>query len=249
MRYAAAYLRFEVLRALRNRRYIIVTVVLPAAVYLMVGRQHASRIHGLSLPWPTYFAVSMISFAATLGALNAGGARLAMERKSGWTRQIRITSLSSGGFVTAKVLMALCVAIPGSLLVGVAGAVSGQLHLSVATWVELYASVWFAALPFATLGMVIGFAFDVDTAQIGTGLTFAVLAILGGLFAPVTSFPRLLQDVAKAMPTYEMANNGRAVLAGNLPRLVDVLGLVAWTAVPALVLGWLYRRDEESSAQ
>ena len=249
MRYALAYLRFEILRAVRNRRYMTLTMVVPAVLYLVLSRQTGPRVSVLGLPWAAYFAVSMISFSAIGSALNAGGARLAMERSSGWTRQIRITSLSASGFVGAKVLTALCVALPGSLLVGLAGVLSGHVHLSVASWVQLYASVWFAVLPFAALGMVIGYAFDVDTAQIGTAVSMVVLSLLGGLFAPTSSFPQILQDLAKVTPTYEMANAGRAALASSWPRPVDLAGLILWTAVLGAILAWLYRRDEASSAE
>ncbi len=249
MSYALAYLRFEILRASRNRRYMMLTMVIPAVLYLVLGRQTASRFNYGGLPFADYFAVSMVSFSAIGAALNAGGARLAMERGTGWTRQIRITALSTSGFVGAKVLTAVAVALPGTLLVGGAGVLSGNIHLSAATWVQLYATVWFAILPFAALGMCIGYAFDVDTAQIATAVSMVALSVVGGLFAPTSAFPQAFQVLGKALPTYEMANAGRAALLSNGPRLVDLVGLAAWTAALGGVFAWLYRRDESASSE
>jgi ABC-2 type transport system permease protein len=248
MKSMVVYLRFEVMRAARHRRYFILTIAVPAGLYLALGRRTPKNIDIGGIPFAAYFAVSMISFAAMSSGLNAGGARLAMERTSGWTKQIRITPLSPAGYVAAKVLTGVAVAIPGTLLVGLAAGLSKSVHLSPMTWVQLYATVWLALLPFAALGMVLGYALDVDTAQIATGLIVAVLSVLGGIFVPVTSFPTLLQDLGKMLPTYQMADAARAALTGVRPAYLDVLGLAAWTAVLGLAFAWLYRRDESSSS-
>lgn len=248
MKYMLAYLRFEVMRALRHRRYLVLTIGMPAAFYLTLGRQTPKNINLGGIPFGAYFAVSMISFAAMSSGLNAGGARLAMERTNGWIRQIRITPLSPAGYVITKVLTGVIIAVPGTLLVGVAAGLSGNVELAAVTWVQLYATVWLALLPFAALGMVIGYALDVDTAQICTGLTLSVLSVLGGLFAPISSFPSQLRHVGEALPTYEMANAARAALNSSPPDVLDVLGLTLWTVVLGLLFAWLYRRDESSSS-
>ncbi len=247
MTYLLAYLRFEVLRAVRNRRYMVGTVAVPAVLYLVLGRQAGSRVNTGGIPFATYFAVSMISFAAIGSALSAGGARVAMERASGWTRQIRLTSLTPTEFVAAKVLTAVCISAVASLLVGLVARMSGLVHLGPGTWLQLYLTVWFAVLPFAALGMVLGYALDVDTAQLATGLSLMVLSLIGGLFAPVTSFPWWLQDIAKVMPTYEMASGGRAAVLQTMPHVGDFVGLAAWTLGLSAVFVWLYRKDENSA--
>ena len=82
-----AFLRFEVLRLMRNVRYVGITVGFPVIFYaLFLHNEHpTARIAGTN--WKTYFMVSMASFGAMVAALNAGGTRLAAERSSGWTRQ------------------------------------------------------------------------------------------------------------------------------------------------------------------
>ncbi len=248
MTFMLAYLRFEVTRAVRHRRYLVLTVVMPAAFYVALGRQTPKNVNLGGIPFATYFAVSMISFAALSSGLNAGGPRLAMERTNGWIRQIRITPLSPVGFVATKVLTGVIVAGPGTLLVGLAAGLSKNVHLGAMTWLQLYATVWLALLPFAALGMVLGYGLDVDTAQVGTGLILAVSSLLGGIFVPITSFPTFLQDLGRALPTYQMADAARASVLGGPPDTFDVLGLALWTFVLGLFFVWLYRRDEASSS-
>jgi ABC-2 type transport system permease protein len=248
MTYLLAYLRFEITRALRHRRYLMLTMIVPAALYLSLGRQTPKNINLNGIPFAAYFAVSMMTFAAMGSALNAGGARLAMERTNGWTTQIRITPLSPAAYVATKVLTGVIIAIPGTLLVGLAVVFGKNVSLSTMTWVQLYATIWLAILPFSALGMVLGYALDVDTAQVGTGLFVAASSILGGLFVPLSSFPTFLQNLGKALPTYEMADAARASLSHSAPTALDVLGLIGWTVALGLLFVWLYRRDETSSS-
>ena len=233
---------------MRHRRYFVLTMVMPAVLYLALGRQTPKNINLGGIPFAAYFAVSMISFAAMSSALNAGGARVAMERTSGWTRQIRITPLSPAAYVATKVLTGVIIAIPGTLLVGVAVVLGKNVSLPAMSWVQLYVTIWLAILPFSALGMVLGYALDVDTSQIGTGLILSGSSLLGGLFVPVSSFPGFLQNLGKTLPTYQMANAARAALSNSAPRFADVLGLILWTAALGLLFVWLYRRDETSSS-
>ena len=45
-------------------------------------------------------------------------------------------------------------------------------------------------------------------------ITYLGLSILGGLWFPVEQFPPFLQDVAKATPSYWLADLGRSASAG-----------------------------------
>lgn len=248
MKPTLAYIRFEVLRALRNRRYLMFTIVLPAVFYLAFAGSGNSVNTIDGIPFTTYFLVSMVAYSAISSAFNAGGARLSAERSSGWLTQLRVTPLSTAGFVTGKVVTAVVMCFPGTILVGIAGHQVHNVDLSAVTWVQLYLTVWVGVLPFAALAMVLGYALDGDAAQAGTVAVLFVLSILGGLWAPINAFPAALQDIGKALPTYEIANAARAALNSSAPHLLDVTGLVTWTVVFGAALAWFYRRDDAKSA-
>ena len=72
----AAFVTIEIRRALRNRRYVMFSVALPTAFYLLytgvlsAGSPADSTIAGTT--WGAYFMVSMATYAAMIAAL--GGA-------------------------------------------------------------------------------------------------------------------------------------------------------------------------------
>jgi hypothetical protein len=124
-----------------------------------------------------------------------------------------------------------------------AGATIGGVQLSAAQWLETGVAVWLGLIPFAVLGLVIGFAGTVDTVQPISMITYLGLSILGGLWFPVDQFPTFLQDVAKVTPSYWLGELGRTVLAGQGVPMTAVAVLAAWTVVLSLVAIWSYRRS------
>ena len=82
----------EVRRLLRNRRTVILMVVMPVALYFIAsssvgGDQDAG--HGNVA---AYILISMGVYGAMLATTSAG-AMVAVERSRGWTRQLRLTPL------------------------------------------------------------------------------------------------------------------------------------------------------------
>lgn len=240
-----AYLTFELRRAARNRRYVLFAVALPVVLYLVIGRQKASSVAGVD--FAAYFMVSMAAYGAILGAGSVGGARVAAERSSGWVRQLRVTPLRSGSYLTSKVVLAVALAVPAILLVLVAGVATG-VSFTAGTAVAVLAALVVASVPFALLGLAVGYWLDAEAAQTGGMAISLGLSILGGLWFPLSSFPRAVQYVGEALPTYRIASLARSVYTGHGVDWPDLAVLAAWTVGLALIFARQYRRDTDRSA-
>jgi ABC-2 type transport system permease protein len=239
-----AFVRFEVLRLLRNPRYVAITLGFPVVFYSLFLRslQPAARVAGTT--WNTYFMVSMASFGALVAALNAGGTRLAAERASGWTRQLSVTPLPAWSYVTTKIAAAMVIALPVIVVVEMTGLLVGGVRLGLATWVVLTVVLWASTLPFVVLGVLVGFVASSETAYpLVTALMF-LLSFFGGLFTPVSNMPAVLRHVAAFLPSYHGASLGWAVVAGRVPGLRDAGILVAYALLLGLAVTWRQRAEE-----
>ena len=112
----ASFLAFELRRVLRSPGVLVWTLAFPVVFYLVnfankTNNPGAERWAGTT--WAVYFMVSMCAWAAIAAASNAGGARLAAERASGWTRHLRLTPLPSWAYVAGKVLTGADPGAPG----------------------------------------------------------------------------------------------------------------------------------------
>lgn len=240
-----AFGRFEVGRLVRSWKFLAITVGFPVLFYMLFLRdRRAGEIVYGGVQWREYLMVSMSSFGALVAALNAGGSRLSMERAGGWARQLRVTPMPAWSYVAVKMTASMLVVLPVVALVELVAATFGGVQLAAGTWAGLTVLLWLTALPFAGLGVLVGFAVSTEAVfPVVTGLMF-VLGYFGGLFTPVSRMPGALQAAARLLPNFHHLSLGLDVLDGRALGLSHWLALAGYTAVLATAIAWKHRLEE-----
>jgi ABC-2 type transport system permease protein len=236
------YLLAEVRRTFRNPRYLIFTLVMPLVLFVFFSAtgNSSDTLGGISVA--AYVMVSMATFGAMGGVFSTGG-RIALERSTGWNRQLRLTSLSGRDYVISKAITGFTVAVPSLIVVFLAGAVIRGVHLAPERWLLVGVSVLLALLPIAALGIGLGYLARPDSLQAVSGGVIALMSMLGGLWIPIDSFPHWLVQIARALPMYWSAGAGRAALRGAWIGWHGVLVLAIWTVVLGALAARAYVRD------
>jgi ABC-2 type transport system permease protein len=224
-----AYGRFEVTRLLRSWKFLVITVGFPVVFYMLFLSDHsAGRVIDGAVPWRTYLMVSMCCFGILVAGLTAGGGRLSSERASGWDRQLQVTPLPAWSYVLTKLAATMVVALPVIALVELVGGTFGGVELSASHWCALTVALWLSTVPFAALGLLVGFTVGTEAAfPVVTALMF-VVGYFGGLFNPVSTMPAALRLVARVLPSYHAQALGLSLLDGRGPAPSDVLVLVGY---------------------
>jgi ABC-2 type transport system permease protein len=192
----------------------------------------------------------MISMAAygSLGAAMSGGAQLAVERRSGWFRQLTITVLPPRAFLWSKAAVIMLIVLPALILVFAAGFVIGGVRAPVLVWLASLGLMWLALIPLTILGIVLGLWIKAEAVQGFTTLLLLVLALLGGLWFPVEIMPTVMKDIAHGLPSYWLAELGRyPFLPGSAFPWTGVWVLALWTAGLTVVGALGYRRAAANS--
>ncbi|GGW32424.1 ABC transporter [Streptomyces lucensis JCM 4490] len=240
-----ALIRLELVRALRNRKFLFFSVIYPSALFLLIAGSADSKekMDGGGLTLPTYMMVSMASFGALTAVLMGNSERIAKERESGWVRQLRLTTLPGRGYVLAKTAAAAVVSLPSIVIVFVVAAALKDVRLDAWQWLALTGAIWAGSLVFAALGVALGYLASGDAVRPITMITYFGLSILGGLWMPTTTFPQWLQDIAKWLPTHAYASLGRAIEQSQAPSAQDMAVLVFFFVLFTGGAAWLYRKD------
>lgn len=244
VRTIVVYARLEIRRVLRNRRYLLFAIGFPVFFYLLYTGVIGGRTSGEAGAWPAFFMVSMAAYGM-IGAALSGAVPIAQERASGWTRQLRITPLPPVGWVGAKVLVAYLTSLPALVLVAATAILVNHVVLPIGTWIVIVGGLGLGVIPFAVFGLLLGYVFDVNSAQSAMSISYIGLAVLGGLWAPASTFGEPLATIARIMPTYHFADLGWASIAGGLPDPADVAVLVGWAVAAFAVVAWRYRVAEQ----
>ena len=235
-----ALTRLEILRAVRNRRVMFFTVLYPTVLFLLSGSSVKADklVDGTNISLRTYFLIAYASFGALGAALTTNAQKIATERKEGWVRQLRLTALPGNGYVIGKVASATLVTIPAIVVVFAVGGAMG-VHLTAAKWFVAFLVLWLGSLAFTALGIAIGYGVPQDSVQMVNILVYVGASFLGGQFYPLSG---VLEDIGKALPTYQVRQLATDVVSGTHVPLSGVAILVAWIVGAAALAATMYRR-------
>ncbi len=241
---STVYMKTEVMRSVRNRKFMLFSVGFPLLLFFMIaGSNRNARLDGVA--FPLYYMTGMAAWGSMTAVISIG-ARIAAERQLGWGRQMRITPLSTARYFQAKVLGGYLMAVVSILALSAAGVALG-VHLSVPRWLVMAALVLVVLVPFAVLGVLLGHVLKVDTAGPALGGVTTLLALIGGTWGPLATGGVLLAAF-KLVPSYWLVLAGRSALTGQSSLPWEAWAVTAaWTAALAGLATWAYRRDTARS--
>lgn len=236
-------LRLEIRRLLRNRRTLVFTLIMPVFFFLLFGLNgtYADRPVGQGNV-SAFIMISMALYGAVI-ATTGGGAMVSVERASGWSRQLRVTPLSSTAYIAKKMLTAMVLGLGAVLAVYVTGIFTHKASMPVSLWVETGLAVWLGSLLFAAFGLFIGYLLPSENVLQIMGFVLMLFAFGGGLFIPLSQFSSGLQTFAKFTPLYGLNVLVHYPLAGGPFDAMWLVNLLAWLVIFAGSAVWLFRHD------
>jgi ABC-2 type transport system permease protein len=239
----STYLRFELLRTVRNRRVLIFSLAFPVTLYLLIAGPNRSEhnLGGTGISAPLYFMIGLAAFGA-MNAVLSSAARISAERTAGWNRQLRITPLTPRQYFRAKVATSYLLALVSLVALYIAGASLG-VHLSAGNWVHMTWLILIGLIPFAALGILMGHLLTSDSVGPAIGGTTALFAFLGGTWFPITG-NGFLAHVAHDLPSYWVVQASRAGLGAPHPWTAHAWAVIAiWSVALIALARQAYQRD------
>jgi ABC-2 type transport system permease protein len=247
---SATYVKYELLRTIRNKRAFIFSLIFPLIMYFLLagpnkddhnfGGTKANPTHIFA---PQYYMLGLLAFGSMI-AVMSGGARIAAERAVGWNRQLRLTPLTPRAYFRAKILTGYLMAAASIVLLYTSGIAMGVRIHPFDNWLRMTGLVLVALVPFAALSIAMGHLLTNDSMGPALGGITSLFAFLGGTWFPITG-DGFFVDFCKALPSYWLTQAGHIGLGGN----DDPWGARGWFTVAAWALAcaafamWAYRRD------
>jgi ABC-2 type transport system permease protein len=237
------YVRYELRRTLRNRRFLAFSLGFPLVLFLITAgaNRDVSDFEGTGISFPLYYMVGMVSWGS-MAAVMAGGARIASERQIGWTRQLRLTPLRPRTYFSAKVLSGYVLALLSIVVLYLAGVVYG-VRLPADAWLRMTLLILVGLVPFAVLGILFGHLLSTDSMGPALGGVTALFALLGGSWGPIAGSSSLLNNLAQLLPSYWLTQAAHSAFTGEGWPLKAWLVIVVWTVVLGRWARTAYLRD------
>jgi ABC-2 type transport system permease protein len=237
----ATLIRIELRRMLRNRRTVVFTFVLPAFLALIFVGQNGSDDVAGSGNVGAYILISIALYAAALQSA-ANGAMVALERATGWSRQLRLTPLNPVAYIMVKAVMALIMGAVAIVVVNIVGIIEGKASMPTGVWISAMLLAMVCTLTFAALGVFIGYIVPGENAMQILGPGLAALSFLGGVFIPLDQYNHVVRDIAYWTPMYGVAEVARSPLMHELPWYA-VVNAIAWFGLFVAGAAWRMSKD------
>ncbi|MSS44605.1 ABC transporter permease [Cutibacterium sp. WCA-380-WT-3A] len=240
------YLWCELRRPFR-RSTLIFNLALPVVLYLALFRTN----HSANLPGGNFAMWMMIGIAVYGAATSATSyaASISVDEANGWTRTIRLTPLSSVGYVLIKVLCAMVMALAPTLLIGILGMLTGA-HGTLRAWVVGLTAAWLSSAIFSAFGLAIGLSLRPDVVMHIPGLVITGLAFLGNVFIPLSG---TMLTIGRWSPAYGITalaryplTNGMDIGGGHDSLSAAIIGTLCWFAG---FVFWASRRFGKSTGR
>jgi ABC-2 type transport system permease protein len=239
-----AQCKSELLRTMRNKRFVFFTVIMPIALYFIFTSSIDGNLTVGGISWASYYLMSMSAYGVVGSGITTLSQKISKERSQGWSRLLRITPLPSWAFLVSKVVAQAIVNLLMILIVFlVAGFIKG-VDLSASLWVESGLWIWFGSFSFMALGTLVGTIRNADVVQVVSMIVYLSLSMLGGLWFPVEQMSTAMQNIAYIMPTYWLGHGAWNILAGAAFDWKGVLILAGYIVVFIILSSIIMRKQE-----
>lgn len=237
MRLTFLYARAMTLELLRYPAFSVPTLAFPGLFFLLFV---ASRDDVDA----TLLVASFAGFAFLAVAFFQFGVGIAAERETPWERFLRTLPVRTTVRFAARMLSGTVFGLASAAVVVVLGVATTDAHLRPVRWGALVLALVVGAVPFALLGIALGYWASPRGALPVANILYLVLAFAGGLWTTPANLPSSVASVSPLIPTRQFGNVLWGATEGRLWRPRDWLLLLGWSAVFAALAAWGYRRDE-----
>jgi ABC-2 type transport system permease protein len=228
-------IRSECLRYLRNPGFMLPTLLFPTVFYMMFG-VFLARPGGDAA---RYLLAAYGTFGVMAPGLFGFGVSFAMERENGMLTLKRAQPMPPFAYLAGKMVMAMLIAAGVLTLLVLLAVFVAHVPVSGGQIASLYLANVPGVLPFCALGLLLGTLVKGQGAPALINMIYLPMAFLSGLWFPVTSLPKVLQEIAPALPSYHL--NALALDAVDIVH-VRALPHVAILAAFTVVVLWLAAR-------
>ncbi|AZI42890.1 ABC transporter permease [Deinococcus psychrotolerans] len=240
-----ALARSEVTRLLRNRAYLVPALLLPILFFALWGLSNAGgKLSGVNAG--AYMLVSYAAYALISTALFGFGVAVAAERASGWWRQLRVAPVTPAMLFGAKISAALVMGLLSVTALLLFAGIVGHIWLSPGVVVGVLVRLLLGMIPFALLGLALGFLVGPDAAGGVANLISLPMLFASGIFIPLEVAPDFIKTIAPYLPAYHYGQLGWAAL-GAKPAGAEWIHwawLIGYGAVFLLIALWAAGRNE-----
>lgn len=217
---------------LRNKRFALFDVLMPIIFYVLFTKAMPMMDQG---SWAKDFLISMIIYANLLGSIITVANNLTTDKAGGFLTFVTLSERSKAYYYASMGIVFWILNLLSTALVLVVGILTSGIKFTGAELSYLIVILPLTCVPLVLLGIICSMVGDNNASSGMANLIVFPMAMISGLWWPISEMSSWLQRIGEVMPTYaiqKMANQAlNQQFAGG--QLVSIL---IWTIALIFVI-------------
>lgn len=242
MKNMRSLMKVELILMKRQAAYYLLSIGLPSVFYLIFsGMMSGSATPTLVLQ--TYL-FSMTVFSIMSSAFFSIPSTLQSDKTNNWQKMLQHSPVSMIEYYISKLFSALLTFLLSIVVVFSVGHFVRGVNLPAMDWLIIALIILFGSLVFIAMGVLVSLLPSAQLMSVVGNIAYMALAVLGGLWFPLTMFPKWLQPIGKLTPSYQLMQIVSSYLEHREFNAIAALVVLIYTVGVSLVVLQLKKRIE-----
>ena len=242
MKNMRSLMKVELILMKRQAAYYLLSIGLPSVFYLIFsGMMSGSATPTLVLQ--TYL-FSMTVFSIMSSAFFSIPSTLQSDKTNNWQKMLQHSPVSMVEYYISKLFSALLTFLLSIVVVFSVGHFVRGVSLPTMDWLIIALIILFGSLVFIAMGVLVSLLPSAQLMSVVGNIAYMALAVLGGLWFPLSMFPDWLRPIGKLMPSYQLMQVVSSYLEHREFNAIAALIVLVYTVGVSLVVLQLKKRIE-----
>ena len=241
MKNMTSLMKVELILMKRQAAYYLLSIGLPSVFYLIFSGVMSSDTPTSVL---RRYLFSMTVFSIMSSAFFSIPSSLQSDKTNNWQKMIQHSPVSMVEYYISKLFSALLTFLLSIVVVFSIGHFVRGVNLPAMDWLIIALIILFGSLVFIAMGVLVSLLPSAQLMSVVGNIAYMALAVLGGLWFPLTMFPKWLQPIGKLTPSYQLMQIVSSYLEHREFNVIAALIVLVYTVGVSLVVLQLKKRIE-----
>ena len=241
MKNMASLMKIELILMKRQAAYYLLSIGLPSVFYLIFSGVMSSDTPTSVL---RLYLFSMTVFSIMSSAFFSIPSSLQSDKTNNWQKMIQHSPVSMVEYYISKLFSALLTFLLSIVVVFSVGHFVRGVSLPTMDWLIIALIILFGSLVFIAMGVLVSLLPSAQLMSVVGNIAYMALAVLGGLWFPLSMFPAWLRSIGKLMPSYQLMQVVSSYLEHREFNAIAALIVLVYTVGVSLVVLQLKKRIE-----
>lgn len=241
MKNMTSLMKVELILMKRQAAYYLLSIGLPSVFYLIFSGVMSSDTPTSVL---RLYLFSMTVFSIMSSAFFSIPSSLQSDKTNNWQKMIQHSPVSMVEYYISKLFSALLTFLLSIVVVFSVGHFVRGVSLPTMDWLIIALIILFGSLFFIAMGVLVSLLPSAQLMSVVGNIAYMALAVLGGLWFPLSMFPAWLRPIGKLMPSYQLMQVVSSYLEHREFNAIAALIVLVYTVGVSLVVLQLKKRIE-----